>query len=183
MVDLIGDVFKEKLSNIPNEIESVERVMLRSSSMEMIEEVTEINVSDSLLTNSLIGVAIVCSSLVVFAVLIISRGRRKKSRGTTQRFHYSESAEMSIDIPDRHIRSDDSVSNSPTGNGWDDTTSDAISESSSRPSYTVQVDEAVSQHGVDASRAQSYHDNPATYLPSSVLKDLLDGNGQSRPFV
>ena len=66
--------------------------------------------------------------------------------------------------------------------------------SSSRPSFNVQLEEASHgsqgiSKGIEATR-QGFYTNPggdssiavATYLPNSVLKDLLDGNGQTKSF-
>ncbi len=55
---------------------------------------------------------------------------------------------------------------------------------SSRPSFNVQLEEASHcSQGIEASK-QEFYTSPtqATYLPSSVLKDLLDGSGRTKSF-
>jgi len=107
-------------------------------------------------------------------------------------------------IPERHIRSDDSVSNSPTMSsgrgaratgtgGWDEaiqsesdssSRSDAFSESSSRRSFTAQSEEASEYlNGIEAQKdSPTSIQEDSTYLPSSVLKDLLSPSIPSKMF-
>lgn len=208
LIEVVQTVFKNELKDLPNEVSSIEIIEF-SSDKTIVDKNTPINQfgsgngnnSLSSSTKALIGVAIACSLLIIAAILIIRRGRNK----TTQRqgTNYSQVVETTGIIPDRHIRSDDSVSNSPTmssgarvgtgvAGGWDDAAhsegssrSGSASDTSSRPSFAIQLDEASqASHGIEASRSSLYDDKgySRTYLPSSVLKDLLDGNGRRKSF-
>ena len=149
----------------------------------------------------LIIVAVVSSTLIAVAMLIILRWRMKSDDYQQRSSKYSHVIDTNGIVPDRHIRSDDSVSNSPTmssggrgatamAGGWDDairsegSQSDSNSDTSSRPSFTVQLEEAAQySQGIEASRNSTfYQTDTASYLPSSVLKDLLDGSGQVKSF-
>jgi hypothetical protein len=189
-------MFKEEIKFIPQEIDGIEYIAIPKEVDENlpIQEFEFGNTTLSSSTQALIGVAVACTTLIFVAVFIIGRGRNQSNYNR----HYNDSIyESNGIIPDRHIRSDDSVSNSPTMssgarvgasgrggvNAWDETSSqsDAISESSSRPSFTVQLEEA--PNGIEASRDSMLYqsNNYTSYLPSSVLKDLLDGGvGQSK---
>ena len=126
-----------------------------------------------------IGVGAGCACMAFIALAIIIRGRMKaKQTGETEEI-----------IALRHIRSDDSVSNSPSGlsaGRWGASVKsgselDSISETSSRPSFAVQLEEAsqgleATKNGVPPPQGES------TYLPSSVLQDLLTSEGQPKPF-
>lgn len=194
LIQIVYDVFKNELQQIPNEINAIRSISISFTTEEKNPQVVELE--DEPLSSSskaLIGVAIVCSSLIVGAVLITIRGKKKLLHNHQRSNHYSHNnTEMSGMIPDRQIRSDDSVSNSPTmssgarGNAWDAarsecSQSDSASDTSSRPSFSAQLNEpSHASHGIEATRESLYQSNFATYLPSSVLKDLLDGHGRAK---
>ena len=208
LIQMVQNVFQSELKNLPNELDSIKNIEF-SSDKTTVDKNTPVNQfgggsgnnSLSSSTKAFIAVGVVCSSLIVVAILIIRRGRNKSNN--RQGTNYSQVGETTGMIPDRHIRSDDSVSNSPTmssgarvaagvAGGWDDAAhsegssrSGSASDTSSRPSFAVQLDEASqASHGIEASRSSLYNDSgyASTYLPSSVLKDLLDGSGRRKSF-
>lgn len=190
LVELVFNSFKNKLKDIPNEIDSIGRIIISPPLGNKNTNTTiDIDLSSPASNGALIGVAVVCSTLIIAAIAIMSRGRRKSSN--RQKSNYSQSAEMTSIVPDRNIRSDDSVFNSSSmssaARGWDDagrsedgSRSDVVSDTSSRPSFTVQLEEG--SQGIEATRGSLYQSGYSTYLPSSVLKDLLDGSGQNKSF-
>ena len=124
-----------------------------------------------------IGVGIGCAIMGLIALAIIVRDRKKAS----------ESSEREEIIALRQIRSDDSVSNSPSGlsaGKWGTSVKsgsevDASSEVSSRPSFSVQLDDA--SQGLEASKNRKPSTaGESSYLPSSVLQDLLTSEGQPK---
>jgi hypothetical protein len=203
IVNEVFDVLKVELRNAVTDIRPIQSITTGASATIITDNnpntpVTVYEDTEPLSnsTKALIGVAVVCSTLIIAAVLIITRGRNHGSQHhNKERMNYSR-----VIIPDRHIRSDDSVSNSPsissysrkamaTAGGWDDairsegSQSDCASDTSSRPSFTVQLEEASQSNGIEASRESTlYQTGHSSYLPSSVLKDLLDGSGQSKSF-
>jgi len=129
-------------------------------------------------TKAAIGVGIGCSLIAVLTVAIITR---KKPQ-------FDSPQGMIGIIPDRHIRSDDSISDNPTISsgrrammtGWGDgsitSQYDTGSEVSSKrgSAYNLKVEDG-SGGGRRASQYQIGED--ASYLPASVLKDLLGNDG------
>jgi len=126
-----------------------------------------------------VGVGLGCSAVAILTVALLVRGRKR-----------DRSQEATGIIPDRHIRSDDSISDNPTissgrramMSGWDssvqsDSCSEVCSEVSSRRSsmYGVQLEDG--HQSIEIRRRPSYQTADASYLPSSVLKDLLGTDG------
>ena len=125
-----------------------------------------------------IGVGVGCAFMGLIALGIIVRDRKKAN----------ESSEREELIILRHIRSDDSVSNSPSGlsaGRWGTSVKsgsdvDSSSEVSSRPSFSVQLDDA--SQGLEATKnGKPSTKGESSYLPSSVLQDLLTSEGQPKP--
>lgn len=121
-------------------------------------------------TKAAIAVAISCSVVAIVAVAILTR--RKKDT----------SPEASGIFPETLLRSDDSISDNPTISsgrraqmtGWDGSVTESKSENSSRYSQRTQSMKASdASDGVETARSSSYQLRESSYLPSSVLRDLL----------
>lgn len=113
-----------------------------------------------------IGVGVGCSIVlvIVLGILMMQKGK-------------SKSQESSSIMNERHIRSDDSISDNPTISsgrramiaGWDH---DTLSEYSRRSS-NLRADDISLE--TESKKAYPYE---SSYLPSSVLKDLLGDDGE-----
>ena len=199
LIQSVLTIFQNSVNDMVRDVNFISSITIVSDTREH-PDVTTVDIPSSPMNMVLITVLVVCSTLIAVAIFIITRGR-KSSEHQQQRSNYSQVVDTTGIIPDRHIRSDDSVSNSPTissngraatttAGGWDDglhsegSQSDSNSDTSSRPSFTVQLEEASQfANGIEATRVTSFYQvNQASYLPSSVLKDLLDRNGQSKSF-
>ncbi len=127
------------------------------------------NLKSSPAMNVGIAVGLGCSFALIIAIGIVARERRKDN-----------SAETTHIIAGTHIRSDDSISDNPTISsgrrgmmmGWegsisDRSNNDTRSDVSSKRSQSVHTDD----HSRGLETRHRIHD--ASYLPASVLKDLL----------
>lgn len=121
-------------------------------------------------TKAAIAVAISCSVVAIIAVAILTR--RKKDT----------SPEASEIFPETMLRSDDSISDNPTISsgrraqmtGWDGSVTESRSEGSSRYSQrTHSVKASDASDGVETARSSAYQLRESSYLPNSVLRELL----------
>jgi len=132
----------------------------------------KINMSDdsNFSSGNMIGlyVGFGCGFALIVAAVIMVNGRSKGYREGARNI-----------IREAHIRSDDSISDNPTilsGRrgmmmGWEGSISDQHSEGSSRMSFSVHHDDA--SNGVEVRKMSPYQLNESSYLPASVIRDLL----------